>query len=423
MGNVLELSHWRGEENPDRISYKGLWQIFPIQGPKIEIHLHRTRYKIKSGNSTYFCETSSTLYLFSKDQFEYQLEFLFPDKPYSRLVLSLVTGAAFLINGVEAERVYIHQGDQVKIGYNYFNFPKTSQQNVSKTENVFETSIEIIQSKLPIYLEGETGTGKTTMAKKIHDMSGAVGNFVHLNLSSISTNLFESELFGHKKGAFTGAFADKSGVIREAHQGTLFLDEINSLPIELQTKLLLVLESQSLRPVGGTNEVKSDFRLITSSNEKIEDLLVSKRMRKDFYFRITSGEKIQLPNLNSSEAYFYDVLTKLENELDIIIPRSLKDFYFNIKWEGNIRQLKSYLLKKKVVQGKKIYYSATDESLVDKDTVTVKESDSKSLVFKTLQEYKINYIRLVFERTGKSVSETAKVLSVAPGTVRAALYD
>lgn len=423
MGNVLELSDWRKEENPDRIRYEGRWMITPMQGHRIEIKMHRTRYWVKSGERTFFCDKSSTLFLYSKVNFEYHLEFLFPDKPYSRLLLKVHQGPSFYVNGVEADRVYLHSGDRVKVGYHHFHFPKDFLLEENSVEKLYEIPKEIIQSKLPIYLEGETGTGKSSLAKKIHEESGVVGPFVHLNLTSISPNLFESELFGHRKGAFTGANQDKNGVLKEAHLGTLFLDEINSLSLELQTKLLIVLESHKIRPVGGTLEVKSDFRLITSSNEKLEDLVAKGKMRKDFYFRITSGEKIYLPIINSSENYFYQVLSDLEIELDVIIPPSLKDFYYGIKWEGNIREIKNYLQKKKVLQGRKISYGESDESLLLKNQKIEVMKEEAPEEFKTLQQLKKGYIRLVFERTGRSVSEASRILNIAPGTVRAALYE
>lgn len=420
MGNVLELSDWRTEGNPDRICYESRWVVKPMQGREIEIKMHRTRYWIKSSERTYFCEKSSTLFLYSNEQFEYQLAFIFPDRPYSRLLCSVETGAPFYVNGVEAERVYLHSGDRIQIGSHHLFFPKKDEREKRKK---IEATSAVVKSKLPIYLEGETGTGKTSMALKIHQDSGVGGSFVHLNLSSLNAQLFESELFGYKKGAFTGAIQDKAGVLREAHLGTLFLDEINSLSLELQTKLLLVLETQKIRPVGSNMEIKTDFRLITSSNENLENLVANGKMRKDFYFRITSGEKLLLPRLNSTEKYFYETLSNLELELDVVIPRSLKEFYFGVTWEGNIREIKSYLQKKKILQGRKLSYCENDENLILKNYKAIIIQDKKEENLKTLQQLKKDYVQLVFERSGRSVSETSKILKVAPGTVRAILYE
>lgn len=421
MGNVLDLSEWKRENELDRIMFESLWLVKPMQGRSIEINLHRTRYNIKSASRTFFCEKSSTLNLFSKIEFEYTLEFAFPDKSYSRLLLRQENGPAFFVNGVEAERVYLHAGDKVTIGCHHFYFPKITSKN--KIDKVADLALEIIQSKLPIFLQGETGTGKTALARKIHQDSGVVGPFVHLNLSSLSANLFESELFGFKKGAFTGANQDKRGVLLEAHKGTLFLDEINSLTTEMQTKLLLVLESKLIRPIGGSVESVSDFRLITSSNEDLIELVESGRMRKDFYFRITSGEKVTLPQLNSSENYFYKILNGLEIELDLTVPRSLKDFYYGVRWEGNIRELKNYLQKKRVLQGRVLSYCMNDEKLILKNYAPEMKKKFKVDEMKTLEQLKKDYTKVIFERCGRSVSEVSRVLKIAPGTVRAILYE
>lgn len=417
MGNVLELGKWRESENPDRIHYEGLWEVIPMSGRKIQVKLHRTRYFIKSSTDSYFCEKSSVVYLYSKESFEYELEFFFPDKPYSRLCLKAITGTPFTVNGLLAEKVYLTRKDRVQIGNHFFHFPQTTDQ-----ESIHPTLCDdLIKSKLPIYLEGESGTGKSCLAKKIHSSSEVSGNFIQLNLASISSNLFESELFGHKKGSFTGAVGEKKGAIAEAHMGTLFLDEINSLSLEMQTKLLLVLENQTIRPIGSNQEIKVNFRLITSSNESLEIMVKEKRMRSDFYYRLVSGVRVKLPQINSSEQYFYNILNDLEKELDVAITRSLKEFYFKINWGGNIRELKNYLVKKKILQGRKLSYDLMDENLYYEKQMQANEEATDWREMKSLEEIKKSYVHLIFERCGRSVAETSRVLKVSPATVRASL--
>src|SRR5690606_12983163 len=137
---------------------------------------------------------------------------------------------------------------------------KNTQENSELLE--LNSSKKIIQSNLPILIEGETGTGKTTLAKSIHQMSERSGEFVHVNLSAFSENLMESELFGHLKGAFTGAYNDKKGAIERANNGTLFLDEIDSTSIAVQTKLLLFLDNYKLSPVGSGVMKKINCRIL-----------------------------------------------------------------------------------------------------------------------------------------------------------------
>lgn len=131
---------------------------------------------------------------------------------------------------------------------------------------------------MPIFLSGETGTGKSTLAREIHDISSRSKEpFVQINIASFSQNLVESELFGHAKGAFTGALFEKRGIFLEANKGTLFLDEIDSLSFELQTKLLLFLDDLKIRAVGSNHDKKVDVRLIVASGENLEDLIQKRR--------------------------------------------------------------------------------------------------------------------------------------------------
>ena len=167
-----------------------------------------------------------------------------------------------------------------------------------------------LNSSMPILLIGETGTGKTTIAKKIHDESGVGGNFVHLNLSSFSQSLIESEIFGHRKGAFTGAISDKKGAILEANKGTLFLDEIDSIDISLQTKLLTFLDNGEFRAVGGGSNT-SDVRMIYSSGKNIKDLVASGEMRLDFYFRLKNSLCLEVPNLRDNKDYLKDIIHEI----------------------------------------------------------------------------------------------------------------
>ncbi len=419
MGNVLDFEV-NSSNVDDNVKYDSFLEVIPLQGRAFKFKIHRTRYWIKSHQKTFFCATTSTVYLYSNKNFSYCLEWDKAINSRPKWKLKLETGYPFAINGIDAESVFLKEGDRVKIGSHSLFFPKSK---ILANDKISEIQTEIIESKLPIFLQGETGTGKTAMAYRIHQQSGVLGKFVHLNLSSISSSLFESEIFGHTKGAFTGAMNEKMGVLREAHNGTLFLDEINSLSLEMQTKLLLVLENQKVRPIGSNIDINACFRLITSSNESLDELVSNGRMRKDFYYRISSGEKILLPNINSSEVYFYEIVNKLESELDIIIPRALKEFYWGIKWEGNIRELKNYLQKKRVLQGKRINYCLQDDNL--------KRSNRKNLSYllkdcselKTLNEIKKDYVKLVFERCERNITATSQILNISHGTIRAILYE
>jgi len=420
MANVLELNKWLNEEDPDRVKYHSWMMVTPIQGKKFKIKLNRTKYSIKSGDRSYYCEKRGIIFLYSLESFHYELNFLRADRELEKMQLKVQSGSPVKINNVYCSEAYLQRKDRLQIGYHFLEFMNEEQLASDSMTNI-PLSERALKSTMGIYIEGETGTGKSFMAKKIHDESGLPGRFIHLNLAAISPNLFESELFGHVRGAFTGASVDKKGAILEAHHGTLFLDEINSLSLELQSKLLLVLDSGFFYPVGSNQERRSQFRLITSSNENLEKLITTGRMRKDFYYRLASGFTINLPTINSNEIYFHQVLDKLEREMDLFIPSSLKRFYAELNWEGNIRELKQYLEKKRINQGRKLDLDFMDEELFQK-------SDRKKNVvlvnyeeIKTLEEFKNDYIKLMYQRVGENVLKTAKVLRIAPGTVRAAI--
>ena len=203
-----------------------------------------------------------------------------------------------------------------------------------------------LSSMTNIILEGETGTGKTHLAKLIHKMSGGEGRLVHLNLAACSPNLIESELFGHVKGAFTGAIYNHIGAFEMAHRGTLFLDEIDSLPWEIQTKLLIVLESMEIRPVGAEFVRKIDMRIIFASSRPLVELVENKILREDLYYRINRGLHKKLPSLRESPHLLEKVVLDFLQKYNLNCCPRLLDYYKTLNWPGNIRQLLGHLEKK-----------------------------------------------------------------------------
>ena len=157
----------------------------------------------------------------------------------------------------------------------------------------------LINSDLKILISGETGTGKSHLARKVHEKSGRLGEFVAINLSSFNPQLIESELFGHKKGSFTGAIHDKTGAFSMAKNGTLFLDEIDSLPLDLQTKLLTFIDNKKFRRVGDTKEESINTRLIFASGRPLEQLVEQGSFRKDLFFRLKSGHSVEMASLRN----------------------------------------------------------------------------------------------------------------------------
>ncbi|MCD4693104.1 MAG: sigma-54 dependent transcriptional regulator, partial [Calditrichales bacterium] len=201
-----------------------------------------------------------------------------------------------------------------------------------------------------VLITGESGTGKDLVAQALHNLSPRVGfPFVKINCAAIPDSLVESELFGYEKGAFTGAAASTKGRIERAHQGSLFLDEIGDLKLELQAKLLRVIENQEFERLGSLKTIKIDFRLITATNKDLELDVKEGRFREDLYYRLKTSHihlaplrerKEDIPQLAQ---YFLDQFCE-ENNLAVkhISNNVLKDLNDH-NWPGNIRELKNYI--------------------------------------------------------------------------------
>lgn len=393
-----------------------------FQDRKRTFKLNRTKYKIQNGNNFEFNFSTAhiSLPIFGKEECLYELELIADRKNKnhnnnSRYLLRSLGSSPFRLNGTYCFEAFLERGDAVDIGFNRIHFLKPENKHL---ENKL-LSEKFIKSSLSILLEGETGTGKTTLAKKIHLESGRVGRFVHINLSAFSPGLIESELFGHVKGAFTGALNPKRGAILESNKGTLFLDEIDSLSMDLQTKLLLFLDDHEVRAVGGEHSSKVDIRMIFASGSVLKTRVEEDKMRKDFYYRLHSGCSVTMPSLREESARIKVLCRKFEYDQAIVIGEDLIQFYSTCAWPGNIRQLHSHLMKKKIYSdGKKFIIDETDRELLA-ENFNVKKLNPEDIL--TMEKMKTNYCYDVFLRAGKSISKAAKILEMSPNTLKAYL--
>lgn len=233
-----------------------------------------------------------------------------------------------------------------KIAQNY-NFEKIVGKSdaIKKTFPLLEKAIK---TNINVSLQGATGTGKEVYAQTIHYNSARKnGPFIAINMAAIPDELIESELFGHEKGSFTGAFLQKKGRFLEANGGTLFLDEISELNEAVQAKLLRALQEREITPVGGNKPIKIDIRLISASSEKLIDLVNNGKFREDLFYRIV-GLPIELPKLIERENdliilsnYFIDQYCK-ENKVEVkkLNFEAIKKLK-NHNFPGNVRELKS----------------------------------------------------------------------------------
>lgn len=267
-----------------------------------------------------------------------------------------------------------------------------------------------------VLLTGETGTGKEVFASAIHEGSDRKkNNFVAINCSAFSREILESELFGHKQGAFTGALKDKKGLIEEANGGTLFLDEIGEMPIELQAKLLRVLETREFIKMGETKVTKSDFRLIAATNRNLEEEIKQGNFREDLYFRLNVFE-ISLPPLRERKEDL-KILAKnfidlFSHKLHLSSVQVMPDYYKALEkndWKGNIRELRNAVERSLILMDNNVL---SEESLPHYSGEAIPESDSLSM--RSLEKI---HIQKVLQYTKGNKAETARLLEIGIATL------
>lgn len=283
---------------------------------------------------------------------------------------------------------------------------------------VKDTIRKVARSDSNVLILGENGTGKELVAREIHALSDRRSEvFVHVDMGSISPSLFESELFGHTRGAFTDAKADKPGRIEIASGGTLFLDEIGNLQAEMQTKLLNVLQNREIYRIGSNRPQPVDFRLISATNQDLMELISRRMFREDLYYRINTIE-ITAPPLRKRgqdiidlAQYFLDKYKKKHGKFDLgFAPDALKVIQHH-DWPGNVRQLQ-HSMERAVLMA--------DGSKIDPEDIFPGEYTSHSLREirrPTLSEQEAIIIRDSIQRNGGNLSKAARELGVARSTL------
>lgn len=302
---------------------------------------------------------------------------------------------------------------------------KYSFQSIIGHSKVLNEAIELARKVAPteaaVLLTGETGTGKEVFAQAIHQGSPRAGkNFVALNCSALGKDILESELFGYKQGAFTGAVKDKKGLIEEANGGTLFLDEIGEMPLDLQAKLLRVLETSEFIKLGDTKSQKSDFRLIAATNKDLKAESEAHQFRSDLYFRLNVFQII-LPPLRDrvkdieALAVFYarQFAAKTDGQEKHFDP----DFLHKLeayRWPGNIRELKNVIERAVILsEGNKLTLS----SLPFEIQHTVSSGNKTQLSAFSLMSVEKLHIQKVLNHTKGNKAEAARLLEIGIATL------
>lgn len=272
----------------------------------------------------------------------------------------------------------------------------------------------------PVLVTGETGTGKEMVARAIHHegQGGQRGIFVKVDCGTLSANLVESELFGYEKGAFTDARSDKKGLVEVASGGTLFLDEIGNLPIELQPKLLRLIEESTFRKVGGLKDIKVQLRIIAATNSDLLAAIDAGTFREDLYYRL-NVLPIALPPLRERGEDIMLLANFFLHRLNREMKRDIKGFtnpaaaiLRSYPWPGNIRELRN-IIEREVIFNNSGWLSLAN--LVHRQNNRDGDLDQHLL---SLQEMEERHIRKVLRRTGNNKSQAARILGISRTTLR-----
>nr|WP_156822148.1 sigma-54 dependent transcriptional regulator [Azoarcus sp. KH32C] len=270
----------------------------------------------------------------------------------------------------------------------------------------------VAQTPSTVLLLGESGTGKEVAARALHRMSPrAQRPFVPLNCAAIAADLIESELFGHVKGAFTGATDSRNGLFYYAHGGTLFLDEVSELPLPQQSRLLRVLEERRLRPVGSEREIPVDVRIVAASNRDLAAEVAAGRFRQDLYFRLAVMEIVIPPLRERAEdipelvRHFMNLLTVQLGMAPLALSHGLLAQLASYTWPGNVRELRNFIERSLILGGFPV------------DALSARGDMLNAALAMPLEEVEKRHILRMLEACGGNKSEAARRLGVSRKTL------
>jgi len=248
-----------------------------------------------------------------------------------------------------------------------FRFEQVIGESVA-FQRVLEEANTVAPSDSTVLILGETGTGKEVIARAIHRMSARKdSSFIKMNCAAIPTGLLESELFGHEKGAFTGAMNQKVGRLELADNGTVFLDEVGDLPLELQPKLLRVLQDGEFERLGSTHTIRVNIRLIAATNRDLPDHMAKRQFRTDLYYRL-SVFPIRLPALRERRSdipllvrHFVEKYSRRMNKAIETIPTKTMNALMSWGWPGNVRELENFIERSLILSSGSILNAPLEE--------------------------------------------------------------
>ncbi len=288
-------------------------------------------------------------------------------------------------------------------------------------KEIFKLIGLLSEVKTTVLITGESGTGKELIARAIHFHGKYASEpFIGINCSAIVENLWESELFGHEKGSFSGAIKEKIGKLELAKNGTIFLDEIAEIPLTLQAKLLRVIQEKEFERVGGNKKLRLNARIIAATNRDIEKMVKNKFFRKDLLYRLKVFE-IKVPPLRERKEDIPILVNYLVNKINKEIGKKIKRIPIDIihmfkqySWPGNIRELENVLTRAMILSKD----DTLDINCVSNLLYFDKKIFTNCANFKTLEEVEREYIEKILHNTGFNISKSAKILGITRPTLR-----
>ena len=345
-------------------------------------------------------------------------------KPVDIKELKVIIQRAFYLSEIESENMHLHNMLEKEVGFGGMIGQSAQMQNVFGVIN------KVASTDAAVLITGESGTGKELVARAIHDKSPRKeGPFIPINCGAIPENLLESELFGHEKGSFTGAYSMQKGKFEFAEKGTLFLDEIGEMPVQLQSKLLRFLQEKKIQRIGGRKDIDIDTRIIAATNMDLNNAIDVGRFREDLFYRI-SVISIPVPPLRERGVDIQLIANMLLDRYKTLFRKKIKGFSRSAMdsiekypWPGNVRELENKLQKAvitadtNIIEPRNLGLGEEAEHRIDVD------SESNRYIGISLKEARkrleVDLIASAVERHNGNIKRASEELGVS----RPTLYD
>ncbi len=290
-------------------------------------------------------------------------------------------------------------------------------------KKIYEIISTVAETDTTVLITGKSGTGKELVARALHYNSKRKSKpLIAVNCGTITENLIESELFGHKRGAFTGAISDKEGLVKAADGGTLFLDEISELPLQLQVKLLRVLQEKEYTPVGSTVSISVNVRFIASTNRELKEEVAAGRFREDLYYRLNIVE-IHLPSLKDREEDIPLLADHFLNKYRIEMNKNIKGIdpeamraLMSYEWKGEIRELEN-IIERAVIFNKDEFITLKDLPQIFSSKTGISDFSKMGSLEDSVRKFERDYIFKVLENNNFDKEKTAELLKVGLSTL------